>query len=284
MTITPTEHKHLYDTAHDITTENHHTITQNPHHTIHAIQTIIADRITTERNRVRHIITTTTQKLLNTPTLPTLTKPQHVPNPQAPTLTTPETKHRPPQTIHDGTYITLTINPKTPPTLHKTTGTTTTYTHLLTTTNEYYATLTITTHPKKGTPTLHLTNITRTHTYHKHPTITPIGTTNYNEARALAPIIQARDAVTVALTDHLRAVRREKKKTDTPACRDALKAYMVALNACLTGGDLDTLQEGTRHALELLPSDAHIRELAQALGDILRARYMCSNESSQQEA
>lgn len=106
----------------------------------------------------------------------------------------------------------------------------------------------------------------------------------YNEARALAPAIQAHAAVTVALTDHLRAVRKERKKTDTPACRDALKAYMGALNACLTTGDLDTLQEGAREALELLPTDAHIRELTQALGDILRARYMCSNDSSQQEA
>lgn len=261
MTITPTEHHHLHDTAHDITTENHHTITQNPHHTIHTIQNIITDRITHERNRARHIITTTTQKL----------------------LTTPGTKHQPPQTIHDGTYITLTTN-NNPPALYKTTGTTTTHTHLLTTTNEYYGTLTITTHPKKGTHTLHLTNITGTHTYHKHPTITPTGTTNYNEARALAPIIQAHAAVTVALNDHLRAVRKERKKTETPACRDALKAYMRTLNACLTTGDLDTLQEGAREALELLPSDAHIRELAQALGDILRARYMCSNDSSQQEA
>lgn len=106
----------------------------------------------------------------------------------------------------------------------------------------------------------------------------------YNEARALAPIIQAHAAVTVALKDHLRTVRKERKKTDTPACRDALKAYMRTLNACLTTGDLDTLQEGAREALELLPSDAHIRELAQALGDILRARYMSSNDSSQQEA
>ena len=88
----------------------------------------------------------------------------------------------------------------------------------------------------------------------------------------------------MALNDHLRTVRKERKKTDTPACRDALKAYMRTLNACLTTGDLDTLQEGTRHALELLPTDAHIRELAQALGDILRARYMSSNNSSQQEA
>lgn len=278
MTITPTEHHHLHNTAHDITTENHHTITQNPHHTIPAIQRIITDRITHERNRARHIITTTTQKLLTTPTrTPTPTKPQHTPNPQTATLTTPKTRHQPPQTIHDGTYITLALNPKTPPTLYKTTGTTPTTTHLLTTTNEYYATLTITTRPKKGTPTLHLTNITGTHTYHKHPTITPTGTTNYNEARALAPIIQARDAVTVALTDHLRAVRKERKKTDTPACRDALKAYMGALNACLTGGDLDTLQEGTSEALDLLPSDAHIRELTQALGDILRARYLTPN-------
>lgn len=275
MTITPTEHHHLHDTAHDITTENHHTI--------HAIQRIITDRITQERNRARHIITTTTQKLLNTPTPPTPTKPQHAPNPQTATLTTPKTRHQPPQTIHDGTYITLTTN-NNPPALYKTTGTTTTHTHLLTTTNEYHATLTITTHPKKGTPTLHLTNITGTHTYHKHPTITPTGTTNYNEARALAPIIQAHAAVTVALTDHLRTVRKERKKTDTPACRDALKAYMRTLNACLTTGDLDTLQEGAREALELLPSDAHIRELAQALGDILRARYMSSHDSSQQEA
>lgn len=281
MAITPTEHHHLHNTAHDITTENHHTITQNPHHTIHAIQRIITDRITHERNHTHHTITTTTQKLLTTPTPPTPTKPQHAPNPQTATLTTPGTKHQPSQTIYDGTYITLTTNSN-PPTLYKTTGTTPTTTHLLTTTNEYYAT--ITTHPKKGTPTLHLTNITGTHTYHKHPTITPTGTTNYNEARALAPIIQAHAAVTVALTDHLRAVRKERKKTDTPACRDALKAYMGALNACLTSGNLDTLQEGTRHALELLPSDAHIRELAQALGDILRARYMSSNESSQQEA
>lgn len=283
MTITPTEHHHLHDTAHDITTENHHTITQNPHHTIPAIQRIITDRITHERNRARHIITTTTQKLLTTPTPPTPTKPQHAPNPQTATLTTPGTKHQPPQTIHDGTYITLTTN-NNPPALYKTTGTTTTHTHLLTTTNEYHATLTITTHPKKGTHTLHLTNITGTHTYHKHPTITPTGTTNYNEARALAPIIQAHAAVTVALTDHLRTVRKERKKTDTPACRDALKAYMRTLNACLTSGNLDTLQEGAREALELLPSDAHIRELAQALGDILRARYMSSNGSSQQEA
>lgn len=283
MTITPTEHHHLHHTAHDITTENHHTITQNPHHTIHAIQRIITDRLTTERNRARHIITTTTQKILNTPTPPTPTKPQHAPNPQTATLTTPKTRHQPPQTIHDGTYITLTTN-NNPPALYKTTGTTTGHAHLLTPTHEYYATLTITTHPKKGTPTLHLTNITRTHTYHKHPTITPTGTTNYNEARALAPAIQAHSALTVALTDHLRTVRKERKKTDTPACRDALKAYMRALNACLTGGNLDTLQEGARHALELLPSDAHIRELAQALGDILRARYMSSNDSSQQEA
>lgn len=283
MTITPTEHHHLHDTAHDIITENHHTITQNPHHTIHTIQNIITDRITQERNRARHTITTTTQKLLNTPTPPTPTKPQHAPNPQTATLTTPGTKHQPPQTIHDGTYITLTTN-NNPPTLYKTTGTTTTHTHLLTTTNEYHATLTTKTRPKKGTHTLHLTNITATHTYHKHPTITPTGTTNYNEARALAPIIQAHAAVTVALTDHLRTIRKERKKTDTPACRDALKAYMRTLNACLTGSNLDTLQEGTRHALELLPSDAHIRELAQALGDILRVRYMCSNESSQQEA
>lgn len=271
MTITPTEHHHLHDTAHDITTENHHTIAQNPHQTIPAIQRIITDRITQERNRARHIITTT-QKLLNTPTPPTPTKPQHAPNPQTATLTTPGTKHQPPQTIHDGTYITLTTN-NNPPALYKTIGTTTGHAHLLTPTHEYYATLTITTHPKKGTHTLHLTNITGTHTYHKHPTITPTETTNYNEARALAPIIQAHAAVTVALTDHLRTVRKERKKTDTPACRDALKAYMGALNACLTTGDLDTLQEGTRHALELLPSDAHIRELAQALGDILRARY-----------
>lgn len=275
MTITPTEHHHLHNTAHDITTENHHTIP--------AIQTIITDRITHERNRARHTITTTTQKLLNTPTPPTPTKPQHAPNPQTATLTTPKTRHQPPQTIHDGTYITLTTN-NNPPALYKTTGTTTTHTHLLTTTNEYHATLTITTHPKKGTHTLHLTNITGTHTYHKHPTITPTGTTNYNEARALAPIIQAHAAVTVALNDHLRTVRKERKKTDTPACRDALKAYMRTLNACLTSGDLDTLQEGAREALELLPSDAHIRELAQALGDILRARYMSSNDSSQQEA
>ena len=284
MTITPTENHHLHNTAHDITTENHHTITQNPHHTIHAIQRIITDRITQERNRARHIITTATQKLLNTPTPPTPTKPQHAPNPQTATLTTPKTRHQPPQTIHDGTYITLTTN-NNPPALYKTIGTTTTtHTHLLTTTNEYYGTLTITTHPKKGTHTLHLTNITGTHTYHKRPTITPTGTTNYNEARALAPIIQAHAAVTVALNDHLRAVRKERKKTDTPACRDALKAYMRTLNACLTTGDLDTLQEGAREALELLPSDAHIRELAQALGDILRARYMSSNDSSQQEA
>lgn len=276
MSITPTEHHHLHNTAHDITTENHHTITQNPHHTIHTIQNIITDRITQERNRARHIITTATQKLLTAPTPPTPTKPQHAPNPQTATLTTPGTKHQPPQTIHDGTYITLTIN-NNPPALYKTTGTTPTTTHLLTTTNEWYATLTITTHPKKGTHTLHLTNITGTHTYHKHPTITPTGTTNYNEARALAPIIQVRDAVTVALTDHLRAVRKERKKTDTPACRDALKAYMRTLNACLTGGNLDTLQEGAREALELLPSDAHIRELAQALGDILRARYLTPN-------
>lgn len=284
MSITPAEHHHLHNTAHDITTENHHTITQNPHHTIHAIQRIITDRLTHERNHTRHTITTTTQKLLNTPTPPTTPKPQHTPNPQTPTLTTPGTKHQPPQTIHDGTYITLTTNPKTPPTLYKTTGTTTTHTHLLNTTNEYHATLTITTHPKKQTHTLHLTNITGTHTYHKHPTITPTGTTNYNEARALAPIIQAHAAVTVALNDHLRAVRKERKKTDTPACRDALKAYMRTLNACLTSGNLDTLQEGAREALELLPSDAHIRELAQVLGDILRARYMSSNDSSQQEA
>lgn len=276
MTITPTEHHHLHNTAHDITTENHHTITQNPHHTIHTIQRIITDRITQERNRARHIITTATQKLLTTPTPPTPTKPQHTPNPQTATLTTPATKHQPPQTIHDGTYITLTTN-NNPPTLYKTTGTTPTTTHLLTTTNEYYATITTKTHPKKGTHTLHLTNITGTHTYHKHPTITPTGTTNYNEARALAPIIQAHAALTVALTDHLRTIRKERKKTDTPACRDALKAYMGVLNACLTGGDLDTLQEGTRHALELLPSDAHIRELAQALGDILRARYLTPN-------
>lgn len=283
MTITPTENHHLHNTAHDITTENHHTITQNPHHTIHAIQRIITDRLTTERNHTRHVITTTTQKILNTPTPPTPTKPQHAPNPQTATLNTPETKHQPSQTIHDGTYITLTTN-NNPPALYKTTGTTTGHAHLLTPTHEYYATLTITTHPTKQTHTLHLTNITGTHTYHKHPTITPTGTTNYNEARALAPAIQAHAAVTVALTDHLRTVRKERKKTDTPACRDALKAYMGALNACLTSGDLDTLQEGTRHALELLPSDAHIRELAQALGDILRARYMCSNDSSQQEA
>lgn len=283
MTITPTEHHHLHNTAHDITTENHHTITQNPHQTIPAIQRIITDRITQERNRARHIITTTTQKLLTTPTPPTPTKPQHAPNPQTATLTTPKTRHQPPQTIYDGTYITLTTNSN-PPTLYKTTGTTTTHTHLLTTTNEYYATITTKTRPKKGTPTLHLTNITGTHTYHKHPTITPTGTTNYNEARGLAPIIQAHAAVTVALTDHLRTVRKERKKTNTPACRDALKAYMRTLNACLTTGDLDTLQEGAREALELLPSDAHIRELAQALGDILRARYMCSNDSSQQEA
>lgn len=276
MTITPTEHHHLHNTAHDITTENHHTITQNPHHTIHTIQRIITDRITQERNRARHIITTATQKLLTTPTPPTPTKPQHTPNPQTATLTTPATKHQPPQTIHDGTYITLTTN-NNPPTLYKTTGTTPTTTHLLTTTNEYYATITTKTHPKKGTHTLHLTNITGTHTYHQHPTITPTGTTNYNEARALAPIIQAHAALTVALTDHLRTIRKERKKTDTPACRDALKAYMGVLNACLTGGDLDTLQEGTRHALELLPSDAHIRELAQALGDILRARYLTPN-------
>lgn len=284
MTITPTEHHHLHNTAHDITTENHHTITQNPHQTIHAIQRIITDRITQERNRVHHIITTATQKILNTPTTDKPAEPQHTPNPQNPTLTTPGTKHQPPQTIHDGTYITLTTNPKTPPTLYKTTGTTTTHTHLLNTTNEYYGTLTITTHPKKGTHTLHLTNITGTHTYHKHPTITPTGTTNYNEARALTPILAVIAAVTVALNDHLRAVRKERKKTDTPACRDALKAYMRTLNACLTTGDLDTLQEGAREALELLPSDAHIRELAQALGDILRARYMSSNNSSQQEA
>lgn len=276
MTITPTEHHHLHNTAHDITTENHHTITQNPHHTIHTIQRIITDRITQERNRARRIITTATQKLLTTPTPPTPTKPQHTPNPQTATLTTPATKHQPPQTIHDGTYITLTTN-NNPPTLYKTTGTTPTTTHLLTTTNEYYATITTKTHPEKGTHTLHLTNIAGTHTYHKHPTITPTGTTNYNEARALAPIIQAHAAVTVALTDHLRTVRKERKKTDTPACRDALKAYMGVLNACLTGGNLDTLQEGTRHALELLPSDAHIRELAQALGDILRARYLTPN-------
>lgn len=284
MSITPTENHHLHDTAHDITTENHHTIAQNPHQTIHAIQRIITDRLTNERNRARHIITTATQKLLTTPTPPTLTKPQHAPNPQTATLSTPATKHQPSQTIHDGTYITLTTNPKTPPTLYKTTGTTPTTTHLLTTTNEYHATLTITTHPKKQTPTLHLTNITGTHTYHKHPTITPTGTTKYNEARALAPAIQAHAAVTVALTDHLRAVRKERKKTGTPACRDALKAYMRALNACLTSGNLDTLQEGAREALELLPTDAHIRELTQALGDILRARYMSSNDSSQQEA
>ena len=276
MTITPTEHHHLHDTAHDITTENHHTITQNPHHTIHAIQRIITDRITQERTRAHNTITHATQKLLTTPTPPTPTKPQHTPNPQTATLTTPATKHQPPQTIHDGTYITLTTN-NNPPTLYKTIGTTPTTTHLLTTTNEYYATLTITTRPKKGTHTLHLTNITGTHTYHKHPTITPTGTTNYNEARALAPIIQAHAAVTVALTDHLRAVRKERKKTDTPACRDALKAYMGALNACLTSGNLDTLQEGAREALELLPSDAHIRELTQALGDILRARYLIPN-------
>ena len=283
MAITPTEHHHLHDTAHDITTENHHTITQNPHQTIHAIQRIITDRITQERNHTHHTITTTTQKLLNTPTTDKPAEPQHAPNPQTPTLTTPKTRHQPPQTIHDGTYITLTTN-NNPPALYKTIGTTPTTTHLLTTTNEWYATLTITTRPKKGTPTLHLTNITGTHTYHKHPTITPTGTTNYNEARALVPIIQAHAAVTVALKDHLRTVRKERKKTDTPACRDALKAYMGVLNACLTGGNLDTLQEGAREALELLPTDAHIRELTQALGDILRARYMCSNESSQQEA
>lgn len=283
MTITPTEHHHLHNTAHDITTENHHTITQNPHQTIHAIQRIITDRITHERNHARNTITTTTQKLLTTPTPPTPTKPQHAPNPQTATLTTPKTRHQPPQTIHDGTYITLTTN-NNPPALYKTTGTTTGHAHLLTPTHEYYATLTLTTHPTKQTHTLHLTNITGTHIYHKHPTITPTGTTNYNEARALAPAIQAHAAVTVALTDHLRTVRKERKKTDTPACRDALKAYMRTLNACLTGGNLDTLQEGTRHALELLPSDAHIRELAQALGDILRARYMSSNDSSQQEA
>ena len=182
MTITPTEHHHLHDTAHDITTENHHTITQNPHHTIHAIQRIITDRITHERNRARHIITTTTQKLLNTPTPPTPTKPQHAPNPQTATLTTPKTRHQPPQTIHDGTYITLTTN-NNPPALYKTIGTTPTTTHLLTTTNEWYATLTITTRPKKGTPTLHLTNITGTHTYHKHPTITPTGTTHHPGTR-----------------------------------------------------------------------------------------------------
>lgn len=81
----------------------------------------------------------------------------------------------------------------------------------------------------------------------------------------------------MALTDHLRTVRKERKKTDTPACRDALKAYMGALNAYLTSGNLDTLQEGAREALELLPSDAHIRELAQALGDILRVRYLNPN-------
>ena len=276
MTITPTEHHHLHNTARDITTENHHTITQTPHQTIHTIQNIITDRITHERNHTHHTITTTTQKILNTPTPPTPTKPQHAPNPQTATLTTPATKHQPSQTIHDGTYITLTTN-NNPPALYKTTGTTPTHTHLLTTTNEYYATITTKTRPKKGTPTLHLTNITGTHTYHKHPTITPTGTTNYNEARALAPIIQARVAVAVALNDHLRAVRKERKKTDTPACRDALKAYMRTLNACLTGGDLDTLQEGAREALELLPSDAHIRELAQALGDILRARYLTPN-------
>lgn len=61
MTITPTEHHHLHNTAHDITTENHHTITQNPHQTIPAIQRIITDR--------------TTQKLHTTPTPPTPTKP-----------------------------------------------------------------------------------------------------------------------------------------------------------------------------------------------------------------
>ena len=272
MTITPTEHHHLHNTAHDITTENHHTITQNPHHTIHAIQRIITDRITTERNHTHHTITTTTQKLLNTPNPPSIPTPQHTAETGTPTLNTPETRHQPSQTIHDGTYITLTTN-NNPLALYKTTGTTTGHAHLLTPTHEYHPTLTLTTPPKKGTPTLHLTNITGTHTYHKRPTITPTGTTNYNEARALAPIIQAHAAVTVALTDHLRTVRKERKKTDTPACRDALKAYMGALNACLTTGDLDTLQEGTRHALELLPSDAHIRELAQALGDILRARY-----------
>lgn len=273
MTITPTEHHHLHNTAHDITTENHHTITRNPHQTIHAIQNIITDRITHERNHTHHTITTTTQTLLNTPTTDKPAEPQHTPNPETPSLTTPKTRHHNPQVIHDGTYITLTTN-NNPPTLYKTTGTTPTTTHLLTTTNEYYATLTTKTHPKKQTPTLHLTNITGTHTYHKHPIITPTGTTNYNEARVLAPAIQAHAAVTVALTDHLWAVRKERKKTDTPACRDALKAYMRALGACLTSGTLDTLQEGTRNALELLPTDAHIRELTQALGDILRARYL----------
>ena len=272
MSITPTEHHHLHNTAHDITTEHHHTLIQNPHHTIHAIQNIITDRITHERNHTHRTITITTQKILNIPTTDKPAEPQHTPNPQTPTLTTPKTRHQPPQTIHDGTYISLTTN-NNPPALYKTTGTTPTTTHLLTTTNEYYATLTTKTHPKKHTPTLHLTNITGTHTYHKHPTITTTGTTNYNEARALAPAIQAHAALTVALTDHLRTVRKERKKTDTPACRDALKAYTRALDACLTSGNLDTLQEGTRHALELLPTDAHIRELTQALGDILRARY-----------